>query len=105
MKSISVEELQAWRNDGTEHTLIDIREPYEREVGHLDGMHIPMAEVMSRLSDIPDHHPVVIHCRSGARSSAVTHSLETQAGFDNVYNLDGGIAAWAQRIDPSVEVG
>ena len=44
MKSISVEQLHAWRQDNVEHTLIDIREPYEREVSHIDGKHIPMAD-------------------------------------------------------------
>ena len=42
MKSITVSELAEWRERGVEHTLIDIREPYEREVSHLDGLHIPM---------------------------------------------------------------
>ena len=57
MKSITVQELAKWRNDGVSHSLIDIREPYEREVSHLDGVHIPMAEVVERLSEIPEDTP------------------------------------------------
>ena len=49
MKSITVQELVAWRNEGVSHSLIDIREPYEREVSHIDGVHIPMDEVSSAL--------------------------------------------------------
>lgn len=104
MKSITVHELAQWRSDRVSHALIDIREPYEREVSHLDGVHIPMAEVVERLSEIPEDTPVVIHCRSGARSAAVTHALTQQYGYNNVHNLEGGITAWAAEIDPSLEV-
>ncbi|MGB1384967.1 MAG: rhodanese-like domain-containing protein [Flavobacteriales bacterium] len=104
MKSITVQELREWRESGVEHTLIDIREPYEREVSHLDGLHIPMGDVLSRLSEVPEDCPVVIHCRSGSRSAAVTHALTHQHGFDNIHNLEGGITAWAAEIDPNLDV-
>jgi rhodanese-related sulfurtransferase len=104
MESITVQELHEWRESGVEHTLIDIREPYEREVSHLDGLHIPMGEVLERLSEIPEDRPVVIHCRSGSRSAAVTHALTFQHGFDNIFNLEGGITAWAAEIDPNMDV-
>ena len=104
MKSITVQELAQWRSEGVSHTLIDIREPYEREVSHLYGVHIPMAEIVERLGEIPEDTPVVIHCRSGARSAAVTHALTQQYGFDNVHKLEGGITAWATEIDPNLDV-
>lgn len=103
MKEITVQTLQSWREQGVEHTLIDVREPYERDVSDIGGMHIPMGEVLSRLEEIPTHHPVVIHCRSGSRSAAVTHAL-TAHGLENVHNLTGGITAWALAIDPNLEV-
>ncbi|MDA0939828.1 MAG: rhodanese-like domain-containing protein [Bacteroidetes bacterium] len=104
MKSITVQELVAWRKDGVEHMLLDIREPYEREVSHIDGVHIPMEDIVERLADIPEDIPVVVHCRSGARSAAVTHALTQQYGFDNIHNLEGGIRAWAEEIDPNLDV-
>ena len=104
MKSISVEQLQAWRQDNIEHTLIDIREPYEREVSHIDGKHIPMADIPAHVEHLPKHHPLVIHCRSGARSAAVTQALTTQIGMDNVHNLEGGITAWAAAFAPEMDV-
>lgn len=104
MNSLTVHELQAWRIDGVEHLLIDIREPYERAVSHIDGMHIPMEQIVERLEDIPQDIPVVVHCRSGARSAAVTHALTHQYGFDNIHNLEGGITAWAAEIDPNLDV-
>ena len=104
MNSITVQELVAWRKDGVEHMLLDIREPYEREVSHIDGVHIPMEDIVERLTDIPEDIPVVVHCRSGARSAAVTRALTQHYGFDNIHNLEGGIKAWASEIDPNLEV-
>ena len=104
MKSITVHELREWRERQFQHTLIDVREPYERDVSHINGVHIPMADIVERMDDIPKDQPVVIHCRSGARSAAVTHALSHQYGFDNVCNLEGGITAWANEIDPDLDV-
>ena len=104
MKSITVQELVSWREEGISHALIDIRESYEREVSHIDGVHIPMDDVLERLGEIPEDIPVVIHCRSGARSAAVTHALTNQYGRINVHNLEGGIHAWVTHIDPNLEV-
>ncbi len=104
MKSLSVHQLLACRKDQEPHLLLDIREPYEREVSHIDGIHIPMEQVIERLSEIPEDIPVVVHCRSGVRSAAVTHALTNQYGFDNIHNLEGGIRAWADEIDPNLEV-
>lgn len=47
---------------------------------------------------------VVIHCKSGARAAAMVYALETDKGFENVYHLEGGIAAWAADIDPEIIV-
>ena len=104
MNSITVQDLVTWRDQSEPHMLIDIREPYEREVSHIDGVHIPMEHIVDRLDDIPQDIPVVIHCRSGARSAAVTHALTQQYGFDNIHNLEGGIKAWASDIDPNLDV-
>ena len=103
MNEINVETLKRWRDEHIPHTLVDIREPYEREVSHIEGLHIPMGEIMQRMDELPTDHPVVIHCRSGSRSAAVTHAL-TAHGLDNVHNLQGGITAWAERLDPNLEV-
>jgi rhodanese-related sulfurtransferase len=104
MNSITVQQLQAWRDEGVDHQLIDIREPYEYDVSHIGGEHIPMGDIKSRIDDIRTDVPVVIHCRSGSRSAAVTHALTEQLGFDNVHNLEGGIRAWAEHLDPNMDV-
>ena len=105
MNSISPKELKDWIDSAKEHQIIDIREDWEREVGYINGsVHIVMNLLMSQLDRIRTDCDVVIHCRSGSRSAAVTRHLETQLGFNNIHNLDGGITAWAEQVDPNIEV-
>jgi rhodanese-related sulfurtransferase len=61
-----------------------------------------MGEIPENIEKIATDKPVIIHCRSGARSGRIIHYLESQHGFNNLYNLKGGILAWADEIDPSV---
>jgi rhodanese-related sulfurtransferase len=105
MNSINVNTLNEWRIDSTPHQLIDIREPWEREIGHIEGsIHIMMSSLLESIETVKRDCKVVIHCRSGVRSLAAAHHLTTQLGFENVYNLEGGITAWAKSIDPQIEV-
>ena len=104
MKSINVHELKAWRDEGKAHQLIDLREDFEVETGHLGGTHIRMGDILSRKEELRKDVPVVLQCRSGGRSAAVLTALEEKFGMDNLYNLDGGAQAWAAHIDPSLEV-
>lgn len=102
MKEISVKELKAKLDAKEDFQLIDVREEYEYETGNINGLHIPMGEVMAHTDKIAKDKPVIIHCKSGARSAAVVNALESQLGFNNVYNLKGGIKAWSEEIDPSI---
>lgn len=101
MKEITVSELKDLRENKIDHQLIDVRESHELEICDIGAEHIPMGDVMDNLDKISKTKKVVIHCRSGARSGAICQALETQ-GFNNVYNLKGGIIAWANEIDPSL---
>jgi adenylyltransferase/sulfurtransferase len=103
MKAIDVYALKEMRDQQTPHLLIDVREIHEVELCSIGGKHIPMGEIIDRHSEIPTDVPVVIHCRSGQRSSAVITALENHFGFENLHNLTGGILAWAREIDSSVE--
>lgn len=103
MKELSVEELKAWCDAGREHQLIDIREAWEVEVAHMGGTHIPMGELMGRTGELRTDVPVILHCRSGGRSANMVQALEMHKGMDNLYNLQGGITAWSDRIDRTVE--
>lgn len=93
MNSVNVAELKAMQENNEDFQLIDVREQYEYDEVNMGAFHIPMGEIMDRMNEISRDKKVVIHCRSGARSANVIGFLETQ-GFDNLYNLDGGILAW-----------
>jgi sulfur-carrier protein adenylyltransferase/sulfurtransferase len=85
-------------------TLVDVREPYEYEAGHLEGsVHIPLGELPERIGEIaPDSAPVFI-CRSGGRSLAACE-FALRAGIASPANLDGGLQAWARDVDPELTV-
>ena len=102
MKEVTVSELKKMRDTKEDFQLIDVREPHEAEIAQIGGELIPMGEVMSNLDKISKDKKVVIHCRSGARSGAVVQALEREQNFTNLYNLKGGIIAWANEIDTTV---
>lgn len=102
MKALTVKELKTKLDNKEDIQIIDVREPHEYEAANLGVELIPMGEVMDNLDKISRDKPVIIHCRSGARSAAVIAALEDEHGFDNLYNLTGGILAYIDEIDPSV---
>jgi sulfur-carrier protein adenylyltransferase/sulfurtransferase len=104
MKEITVQELKAMLDSHADMQLIDVREQHEVDGANINGEHIPMGEVMNNLEKISKDKTVIVHCRSGARSGSVVQALETNYGYTNLYNLKGGIMAWAREIDPSMTV-
>jgi adenylyltransferase/sulfurtransferase len=103
VKEMSVQELKKMREEGAVHQLIDVREEHEAEIASINGLLIPMGDVMDRVDEIKKDIPVIIHCRSGARSRAIVEALQNNFGFNNLYNLKGGILAWANEIDASIQ--
>ncbi len=101
MKEITVSELKKLKDNNADFQLIDVRETHELEICQIGGLHIPMGDVMDNLDKIAKDKQVIVHCRSGARSGAICQALESQ-GYTNVYNLKGGIIAWANEIDKSL---
>ena len=100
MKELSVKELKAKLDSSENIQLIDVREQHEVEICSFDNaIHIPMGEIINRRNEIDQNKTVVIHCRSGARSASVINALEQNFGFKEMYNLKGGIIAWANEID------
>jgi len=104
MSQISAQELKTLLDKGDNVQIIDIREIHEVDSGNIGGMHIPMANLIERSVEIRKDIPVVIHCKSGSRASAMVHILRTEKELDNVVLLEGGIEAWARDIDPTVIV-
>ena len=100
--TISVHELKRKTEGNGAFAIIDVREPFEYEIARIDGAKlIPLAEIGDRTEELQREQPIVVHCHSGARSAQAVRLLQ-QRGFSNVYNLEGGIDAWSDQIDPSV---
>jgi rhodanese-related sulfurtransferase len=104
MKEITVLELKGKMDKGEDFQLIDVREDFEYEMSNLGGVLIPLGGILIEAEQIAKDKPVMIQCRSGKRSAAAIAQLEQQFGFTNLYNLKGGMLAWAEEIDPSIEV-
>ena len=103
MEEITVEELKRKIDSGEDFQLIDVRETFEYEVSNLGGENIPLSGIMIESDKIATDRPVIVQCRSGKRSAAAIMQLQT-LGFDNLYNLEGGILAWKEKYDPSMPV-
>jgi len=103
MKEITVKELSKLKLTGADFQLIDVREPNEFEVAEIGGELIPMNSVPQNVDKFSKDKQVIVHCRSGKRSGDVINWLETNHSFENLYNLQGGILAWSDEIDPSVQ--
>jgi len=102
MKEKTVQELKKMMDDQEDFQLIDVRESYEFEIANIGGELIPLATLMSNTDKISKTKPVIIHCRSGARSAAAVNQLEKSHQFQNLYNLKGGILAYANEIDQTL---
>lgn len=103
MEELTVEELKQKIDNGEDFQLIDVRETFEYEVSNLDGENIPLSGIMIESDKIATDKPVIVHCRSGKRSAAAIQQLQT-LGFDNLYNLEGGILAWKEKYAPDMPV-
>jgi adenylyltransferase/sulfurtransferase len=102
MKEVTVKELKDLMDTGANFQLIDVREPHEYDICNLGGELIPQGDIPNNLEKISKDKQVILQCRSGARSGNMVQWLEKNHGFTNLYNLKGGILAWAREIDPSI---
>ncbi|MFN2114033.1 MAG: molybdopterin-synthase adenylyltransferase MoeB, partial [Anaerolineales bacterium] len=94
---ITAPELAEKLKNGEDLRLIDVREPHELEISHLEGAElIPLGEFASHLSDLDSSQEIVLFCKSGTRSTRALEILAS-AGFKKVKNLKGGINAWAEE--------
>jgi molybdopterin/thiamine biosynthesis adenylyltransferase/rhodanese-related sulfurtransferase len=82
--------------------LLDVREPYEAQIAQIGGKLIPQNDVPNRLGELNREQEILVHCRSGARSQKIAELLKAN-GFQKVSNVAGGILAWSDEIDPSVQ--
>ncbi|HSB65565.1 MAG TPA: molybdopterin-synthase adenylyltransferase MoeB [Anaerolineales bacterium] len=98
---ITPKELQSEMNSSTPPTLVDVREPHELAISHVDGTHnIPLGQLAMRLTELDPEDEIVLICKAGVRSTRALHIL-LGAGFRKLRNLEGGMNAWVREIDPS----
>ena len=98
---MSVRELRTRLDSDSEPPLLlDVREPWEFDICRIDGARLlPMGEIVAGLGELDPERETVIVCHHGIRSLQVALYMEHR-GFSQVINLRGGIAAWAQEVDP-----
>ena len=92
-------DLADWMGQDGELQVVDVREPYEREAGHIAGTaHIPMVELTARAGEIDRERPVVFYCRVGARSDMAAQAFRA-SGY-RALSMSGGLVRWAQEDRP-----
>ena len=104
--TITPAELKAKFDNGDIFELIDVREPHEYEIVNIKGAKlIPKDRILSgeALAGLPQDKPIVLHCKSGARSAEALAALH-KAGFKDATHLGGGVLAWARQIDKSLPI-
>jgi sulfur-carrier protein adenylyltransferase/sulfurtransferase len=101
VQEITVQELKARLENGDKLSVLDVREPHEYEVANIGAQLIPLDELPERLVELDRDEALAVHCKTGGRSARAVKLLQ-DAGFQNVYNVKGGITAWSVEIDPSV---
>lgn len=101
---IEARDLAERLKSGMPLRLIDVREPHELEISHIEGAElIPLGQLAGRLSELNSADEMVVFCKGGTRSTRALELLAS-AGFRKVKNLKGGINAWAKDVDPSQPV-
>lgn len=102
MKQIRPAELAAQLQAGTTPVMLDVREEWEWNTCAISGArHIPLRELPAHLGEFDKAAETVVICHHGVRSHHAGQFLES-VGFRNVINLSGGMAAWANEVDPTM---
>jgi len=102
IKEINALELNEWLLRGEDFQIIDVREPYEYEICNIGAELIPLATVIENVGRIDKKRKVVLQCKTGNRSGKAIRELEEKFGFENLYNLKGGILGYIDDIDPKM---
>ena len=99
---ISAREVKRMMDDERPFVLVDVREPHEYQICNIPGSKlIPLGEIPRRMHELSSADEIVVHCRSGQRSAQAVGFL-MKAGFRKIHNLQGGVLAWADEVDPTM---
>jgi adenylyltransferase/sulfurtransferase len=102
VKEITPQELYQLQVKGEPFQLIDVREPYEYDIVNIGAELIPLATVADNAAKISKDQKVIVHCKMGGRSAKAIRELEEKFGFNNLYNLKGGILAYIDEVQPEL---
>ena len=102
VKEITVKELYDLQVKGEPFQLIDVREPHEYDIVNIGAELIPLATVAANANRIAKDKKVIVHCKVGGRSAKAIQELQDKFGFDNLYNLKGGILAYIDEVQPEL---
>jgi len=103
MQSITAIELKQRLDNGDDVQIIDVREASEVAIGTIpNSIHIPLAQVLDRMSEIDPSRDTVVHCKMGGRSARAIEALERSGYTGKLSNLTGGIIAWSNDVDTTV---
>jgi rhodanese-related sulfurtransferase len=103
-QNISSAELQRKLISNDQLNVIDIRENYEFEICSFVPTNIPMYSVQEYLKAEHKNAEIILVCKTGKRACALANILECELGFNNIFILEGGIMAWIENIDPTLEI-
>src|SRR5258708_7906361 len=93
------ERVAGWLVEDPGLQMIDVRESYEREAGHIEGTrHIALVELSAAAATLDRGRPIVFYCRVGSRSTMAAQALRA-SGFE-AYSMQGGLVRWAQEGRP-----
>lgn len=101
LQEISVQQLKQWMDSKKDFQLIDVREPFEHQLVNIGGKVVPLSRIEEHVDSIATDKPVVVYCKTGVRSAKAIKVLLAKGKF-NLYNLSGGIIAYASEIDPNL---
>jgi monothiol glutaredoxin len=101
IQQITAPELKAMLDRGDAFEFVDVRNPWERELAHIDGSRLLDQEYHDHLLTLDRRTPIVFQCHHGIRSQSAAQYCEG-LGFERLFNLSGGIDAWSLLVDPAV---
>ncbi len=100
---ITATELKQRLDSGEDIQIIDVREAHEVAIAAIPNTtHIPLGQVLNRMSEIDPNRETVVHCKMGGRSAKAIEALKRSGFAGSLLNLKGGITAWSNEVDPSV---
>lgn len=102
IKEIDAVELHQWETSGVDYQIIDVREPHEYDIVNIGAELIPLGSVVANVDRIDRRKKVVVQCKTGNRSGKAIRELEEKFGFDNLYNLKGGILGYIRDVNPEL---